>query len=596
MKKQTLKKVLALALATIMSASLLSACGNKAEESKSSEAQSSEVQSSEAQSSEAQSSEAAADDGFEHDPVLNELGVEPFVKEEVTITIGLSQNANIENYDTNLYTQKMEEKSGVNIEFVLFPSGEAQDKLQMMVAGGEKLPDIILWGINDALAQQWGSEEYLVPLEDYFANSSLYAAAGYKRVKESGGVDILQYQTMSDGHIWAFPSYFESTTNPTYNRTWIYGPWLEALNLEAPTTTEEFYEVLKAFKTQDPNGNGKADEIPMVSAQLGGGYGVAWEYMMNAFQHSTYTKNFLVSTDGELSVSYTTDGWKEGVKYITKMVQEGLLDPVSFTQDNNTFKQMLNTAGDQIVGCWSYLSPSFISNDHPSKNEWVLLDPLVGPDGYCSTAYAPDLPANKAYITADCEHPEVAFRLLDLMCSDEMTLMNRWGVEGVNYVFVKDIDDAVLKEYPKYAGNAFDQTFAGHPALFVELKVIWNQPQNTHWANSGPCFRTAEVAGGYYAASINPEVNDANKQMGEHIANYEAAKPAEPISKVTYADPDVQAESDLIAGELKTYVFEKLASWATGKGDVEAEWDAYLAELEAIGLSRFLEIQNEGWN
>ena len=43
----------------------------------------------------------------------------------------------------------------------------------------------------------------------------------------------------------------------------IYQPWLDALNLEMPETTEELYNVLVAFKTQDPNGNGEADEIPM---------------------------------------------------------------------------------------------------------------------------------------------------------------------------------------------------------------------------------------------------------------------------------------------------------------------------------------------
>jgi putative aldouronate transport system substrate-binding protein len=35
------------------------------------------------------------------------------------------------------------------------------------------------------------------------------------------------------------------------------------LGLPEPTTTTEFYNTLKAFKEKDPNGNGKADEIPL---------------------------------------------------------------------------------------------------------------------------------------------------------------------------------------------------------------------------------------------------------------------------------------------------------------------------------------------
>lgn len=51
---------------------------------------------------------------------------------------------------------------------------------------------------------------------------------------------------------------------------WIYKPWLEKLNLSEPKTLDEFYNVLKAFKEKDPNGNGLADEIPFIGATSGG--------------------------------------------------------------------------------------------------------------------------------------------------------------------------------------------------------------------------------------------------------------------------------------------------------------------------------------
>ena len=393
MRHKTMKRLLAVALAALMAGSMLTGCGSNAKQSEVSNAEEKSSQASVAESSKAESSEAVSEDGFVHDPVLNELGVEPYVKagEEVTITIGLTQNMNIENYDTNYYTQMLEEVTGVNIEFLLFTSGENQDKLQMMVAGGEKLPDIIMWGQNDAMCMLWGEEGYIVPLEDYFANASYYAAEGYARVKENSGLDIVDYVTSSDGHVWTFPTYQETLTNPPYARFWIYQPWLEALNLKAPTTTDEFYEVLKAFKTQDPNGNGKADEIPLIGSQMSSGsFGAnAWEYIMNAFQHSTSKKNFLISTEGQLSVSYTTDKWKEGVKYITKLVDEGLFDAVSFTQDTDTFKAIVNSSGDQLVGSFCYTSSAFVAKDHPSKEAWLLLPQLKGPDGYSSVAYKP---------------------------------------------------------------------------------------------------------------------------------------------------------------------------------------------------------------
>ena len=49
-------------------------------------------------------------------------------------------------------------------------------------------------------------------------------------------------------------------------------------------------------------------------------------------------------------------------------------------------------------------------------------------------------PSSNAHITADCEHPEVAFRLLDLMCKEEMTITARWGKQGENWDYVDDND------------------------------------------------------------------------------------------------------------------------------------------------------------
>ena len=297
-----------------------------------------------------------------------------------------------------------------------------------------------------------------------------------------------------------------------------------------------------------------------------------------------------VGTDGELHDARQDEATYVALEKMNAMVKEGLIDPVSFTQDAATYKQLMNTAGDQLVGCLAYISPSFVAADHPSKQEWVLLEPLTGPEGVSSTGYSPDLPTNKAYITADCEHPEVAFRILDLMCREDFTITARWGKQGENWDYVADIKDA-----PQFADMDFSNTWLGYPAYFYEYNSIWNQPNNVHWMNDNVAFRTAEVAAGWYACTLDPEKNAANWELSLKLEAYEAAKPAEPITQIKYESADKQAESDLMAEELKAYVYEKLANWCLGTADVEAEWDTYLKELEAIGLSDWLEIQQAGW-
>ena len=84
--------------------------------------------------------------------------------------------------------------------------------------------------------------------------------------------------------------------------------------------------------------------------------------------------------------------------------------------------------------------------------------------------------------------------------------------------------------------------------------------------------------------------------QGTYLGDILDLIPKEPISQIKYTTIDEQIEAGQIREELRSYVFEKLAAWFTGVSDVEADWDGYLKELEALGLSRYLELSQKGWN
>lgn len=601
--KQKIKRLAAVTLTGTMAASMLTGCGSKTESV--TEAAKTETVSSAAAQTEG--AEAVKEESFQHDPVLNELGADVICKEKTKLSIGVVQSINVEDYDTNWYTQMLETAANVDIDFVIFPADGYDEKLRMMVTGGEELPDIIMWKMSDAQAMVWGEEGYLLPLEDYFEHSSYYAKEAYDKVKENGGLDILDYMTLCDGHIWSFPKYLEALTSQNYSRMYIWYPWLEALGLEVPTNTEELYDVLMAFKTQDPNGNGIADEIPMLGCGIdienNGSYG--WEYLMNAFTPTSCLVNWLVSEDGQLSVSYAKEEFKEGLKYIRKLVAEGLYDPISFTQDHPTYRAILRSTGDHTVG--AIVEQSLNQVEQTTKENWLLLEGISGPDGTYSVSFKPNKPSNCAYITADCEHPEVAFRVLDLMCREDFTITARWGKQGENWDYITNLDEeAIEAQMSEKTGETVEYdwantTFAGYPAYIYEFNNIWGKPQNMNWYNENVSMRPAEVDGGYYAALIRVDDASVNTPvgsylLGDYLEDIADNVPKEPIYKVQYADLDKQMEAEEIEAELKDYVYEKLGSWLTGMSDVEAEWDTYLNELEQIGLSRYLELAQECWN
>jgi len=599
MRKKTWKRMTAAVLALTAAVSL-SACqgGTKETESAKTEAAKTETAKTEA-AKDGETSQAAGDvqsepaGAFAHDPNLNEPGSDgPVCKEPIELSIGIVQDTNVENYETNHFTKMLEEAANIKINFYYFPSSEYSQKLELMcAAGGDDLPDIIMMTLTDAVVDKYGTDGMFLPLDEYYENCSKYYKEGFQRVLDNGGMDIMEAIRSSDGHVYTVPQYNETITNPCYARIWMYKPWLDKLGLEPPTTTDEFKEVLTAFKTQDPNGNGKADEIPALGSDIippatqGSWF---WEAMMNAFVPVTSRNNYLNSNNHQLSVPYTTEEWKEGIKYIRSLCEEGLFDPVSFTQDEATFKSILNTEGDQLTGCFCFMSTSGIASSHPSKNEWILLPPLTGPEGVCSTSYLPDLPVNKAYITKNCKNPEAAFHILDLLGREDFTISTRFGKQGENWDYIENI-----KDDPAYKDCDFTQTFAGYPAYIYVMKNIWKQPNNNDWQNSTNSFRTEEIIAGHYASSLVE--GSGNYELANKLHFYEEARTKEPIGKIPYTKDEL-AETAEIANNLNTYVKEKIALWCTGASDVDADWDNYLRELEGIGLSRYLEITQEAYD
>lgn len=109
-----------------------------------------------------------------------------------------------------------------------------------------------------------------------------------------------------------------------------------------------------------------------------------------------------------------------------------------------------------------------------------MLDPLTGPEGVCTTSYSADLPNNMGYITKNCQNPEAAFRLMDLMAREDFTITSRWGKEGDNWDYVEDI-----KNDAKYADVDFSQKFMGYPHIFTSM-TVYGIPSRTQTGRTRP--------------------------------------------------------------------------------------------------------------
>ena len=504
---------------------------------------------------------------------LNEPGVFPICKEPVTLTIGAPQNANIIDYETNAQTKWLEEKGNFDLSFVLYPSSEMATQITLSVtAGGGDLPDVIIGGLNDARAAEYGQAGAIIALNDYYENSSYFL----KEAVERTGVDFVPMITAADGNIYGVPQYNQSLGNSVGDKFWMYMPWLEAVGLDVPTTPDELYTVLKAFKTQDPNGNGKDDEIPLVSSD--GGSSLI-HFLICPFVYVNAFNWFGEVVDGKVTVAYNTEGFREAMTYLNKLTSEKLLDPLTFTQNAEAFKAMVNSE-TTIVGASVRGAMTDINTSDPRRTEYESIPVLYNNEK--TIQFCPQAPASAnivAAVSKNCKNPEAAFRMLDLMVSEDCSIMARWGQENVDWRRAAEGDKGMYED-------------AGYGPFLLESNPIWGTPQNQHWMQTGPFIRQYAIAAGMVW-----DGNTANTEymIAKGIGGYLNKAPSEYITKLVYTADEEARRNELQTG-VEDYVNSSVAAFATGSMSVENDWDSYLAQLNTLGLEELLSIYQTAYD
>lgn len=370
------------------------------------------------------------------------------VKFPATLSIFCSRSGSLfgEMQDYNEVTsfKLLEEATGTHIEWTVPPGSGFTEKFNLMIASGE-YTDII---IND-----WPT----LGVRDYIDDGVIF--------------DISEHVPTYMPNLWKF-----TTENPDLARAYVYdggkiyapclirkdqrlnvfyGPvirtdWLEKLNLPVPETADDLYNVLKAFKTQDPNGNGKADEIPM--SQAGGGQIGSVSYLMHMFDTTMgfYVKN------GKVTYGILEPEFKTGLEYVTKLYKEGLLDVDFLLQDRTA---MLGKITNNKVGFAFEYQPTQVMTtmkDDPNfKFEGIPnFKDVRGKEFSLQSSYTNGvLTARAAAITTQCADPLGAMKWLDFLYSPEGHVILNFGKEGETFNYNAEGTPIFIDEIQNYSGE-----------------------------------------------------------------------------------------------------------------------------------------------
>lgn len=385
---------------------------------------------------------------------------------QVTLTIGLAQNLLVEDYDTNAYTRWLEETTGYNIEFYYFPAGDdAKTKLTTMLLNEEELPDI-LWGIDvgEDNYVEYGEDGYFLDLTEYMEDKEK-SAAFWERLEELDEEHqrmVIDAMQADDGSYYGLARIEESLVDVIDCQMYINQEWLKKLNLEMPTDMESLYNVLVAFNTLDPNGNGNPDdEYPMVGCATASGDIV--NYLINNYIYVNNDRWWNVDENGKLYLPHTTNEYREALKYVNRLYKEGLLDGGSLTMNHNELKALVcTTDGVEKVGIWC---------GHPS----LVLEP--NHDAVYAYAALPSFSVSvinnqglnvRTFLTESCEERglvDEAWNLLMTMYSKESSYRQRYGEKGVDWT----------------EADPGTKSYLGYDAEIKIINDIWNTINNSCW-------------------------------------------------------------------------------------------------------------------
>lgn len=498
---------------------------------------------------------------------LTEPGTFPITKEKVTMRVLVPSHALVEDYKTNKFTKWYEEKTNVHIEWEVIPSQNAEEKLNLVLSSGD-LPDVIMNSpVTLSQLMIYGSQGMFLPLNDLIQDYGTDVKSFL-----DGRPDILESITAPDGNIYSMPYINECYHCTLAQKLWIYQPWLDELGLEMPETTEEFYQVLKAFKEQDPNGNGKQDEIPIA------GNKDLWpfpSYLMDPFIY-----NVMYVENGKIQVPYTKPEWKEGLKYIHQLYDEGLMAKESLTQDQDQLKRLGNSKETILGMAMGYWQGDFMTGGGNSGKwlDYVAVPPLKGPDGNRVSWYQPPVPGRASFIiTNQAKYPEVALRWAEGFYQEEVTLRAVIGEKDKDWRWAEEGEVGIN----------------GKPAKWVRL-ASYGEVQNTHWAQQGPVIRTNEFRLSEMTTDEQPLEALLYKETKE---KYEPYKPDEDmIVPPLYFNEEQSAELAEIEATIQNFVDESNARFISGDDDIDKGWDQYLATLEGMNLDRYIEIYQEAFD
>lgn len=470
-------------------------------------------------------------------------------------------------------------EDGVKLEFDLVAPEQYDQTLQMRLAAGLDLPDIIAlgWSFDDTAAMQLGLDgtfiNVLEACEKYDADGSIWNYLD-NLVPQTRGLT-----TASDGGVYWFvypysAKWYDYDENGklypmgdvpgvTYGIN-INKDWLDKVGIEYSMfmTLDEFKDALVTFREKDANGDGAVNEVLDVDiTHFGNGIAASLGlYELGSFTNTSDTVQCpWYSENIKEYLTYMHELYTLGV-YNSEALSEGMIDQICAAGEASAF---------QAYHGWSS-TYDFVEDKYLYAP--ILLDEDKGENGF--NLFRADSPQSiymKFAITDACDDLESAIKVFDRVYTDEYAVLSYYGTEATYHVnengfLVRDDIVAERRSDPEW----------------LDLPLMYTVSMNALPAVNTTNFILSE----YTHFPAWDEFYALEKYVFTNADKVTVSGSLQPMALAT------EEEGERIAAlenTLQTYSSELLVDMILGNKNID-DLDTYIDEMKKLGLDEYLAI------
>ncbi len=490
-------------------------------------------------------------------------------------------------YDSNVVLNELAENVGITIEWDTM-SDSLSEQVNIRIAG-EQLPDAFQGvGFSNYDISTYGADGVFIDLTPYINAETM---PNLTKILEEHP-DIRSAITMADGKIYGLPAAeqmgtagigleedYSIYTVPQFSM--INKAWLDELGLSVPTTLDELYAALKAFKDNDMSatyyGNAPGSTIPMSTGFDQWCWGQNIFYAGFGFTNwpNDVCNDLVLNEDGTVEFVCVRDGYRDAVTYFNKWYAEGLMDIEMFSQ--STSQLIAKCSQGQVgVATWWYIEEVM----GEKSEDYVFLPVLEGPDGTYNVTVRDGGAVNSGNlnITSACGNPAALLKFYDQWYDGEIVMQLQYGPIGTFFteqddkgMWISITDEQAREKYGKSAG---------------ELKGVHEV--------YGPKLILSE----YYNENFYMEdraivrLQDLNDSW---VVPYVDTLTTYPIDCVFTAE-ELEV-IDRYRADFESAVSEQEALWLKDGGPTDEEWDAYVQRLiDSCGMNELLAVYQAAYD